>query len=515
MALGVGRTWVMVLVMAYVAVRGAGVHAGVQTRLAPNAGQLERLLSVLQTGDQAAYEQFIERHWSPAALTEYPAEDHASSLARIFTDTRGLVLEGIVRTSAEWEQARGRSRLTGISYCLTLKRDAAGIVDFTAQDIYPAGPGLKTPTSAEVVRATQALAAAYDSVGDMSGVVLIAKDDRVVFRRAYGKASLAYDATMRLTTRLSTASIGKSFTAVAIAQLIDAGKLSLDDTVGKVLPGYADPVVRDQVTIRQLLTHTSGLGDLYDHPKWPILRTRIRTVPGYMELVVGRPLLSEPGAKYEYSNAGYILLGAIVEKLSGRDFYDYVHDHIFLPAGMMHSSYPMGDDEAPGFATSLTNFMDRGETAYIYRLGRPRNAVLQHAGRGGPQGGASVTGDDLMAFDIAFRSGKLTSPAMVQLMTSVQGPSVGGRRGAQPETSPGLGFEVTSRNGHTMVGHQGGDLGVGSFVYHFPETGYTVVVLSNRDPRAVRVMLQMFRGLVTRSTLNGATPPPQECVPPS
>jgi CubicO group peptidase (beta-lactamase class C family) len=503
-----------VVVMACVTVCGVGRHPDAHTA-APKAGQLEQLLSVLQTGDQAAYEQFIKRHWSPAALEKYPAEDHASSLARIFTDTRGLVLEGVVRATAEWEQARARSPLTGISYCVTLTRDTAGIVDVTAQDVYPAGPGLKTPSPAEVVSATEALAVAYDSVGDMSGVVLLAKDDQVVLRRAYGKASLAYDANMTLTTRLSTASIGKSFTAVAIAQLIDAGKLALDDTVGRALPDYADPVVRDRVTIRQLLTHTSGLGDLYDHPKWPIVRTRIRTVPGYMELVVGRPLLSEPGAKYEYSNAGYILLGAIVEKLSGRDFYDYVHDHIFVPAGMTHSSYPMADDETPGFATPLTNFMDRGETGYIYRLGRPRNAVLQLAGRGGPQGGACFTGDDLMAFDVAFRSGKLTSPAMVKLMTSVQGPAVGGRRGAQPETSPGLGFEVTSRNGHTMVGHQGGDLGIGSFVYHFPETGYTMVVMSNRDPRAVRVMLQMLRALITRSTLHGATPPPQECAPPS
>lgn len=511
--MGLGGSWARGMAAALIG--AAGMPAGAQSGPASDTAQLEQLLRVLQTGDQAAYETFVERHWSPAALQKYPAEDYASSLARIYTDTRGFDFERIVRTSPEWVQARGRARLTGISYCLTLKRDAGGLADFTTMDIHPAGPGLKTPAPDEVVGAIEALGAAYDKAGEMSGVVLVAKDDRVIFRRAYGKASLAYDARMTLDTRLNTASIGKSFTGVAIAQWIDAGKLSLDDTVGKALPDYPDQVVRDGVTIRQLLTHTSGLGDLYDHPKWPILRTRIRSVPGYMELVVGRQLLSEPGAKYEYSNAGYILLGAIVEKLSGRNFYDYVRDRIFAPAGMTHSSYPVADDEAPGFATPLTNFMDRGETAYIYRLGRPRNAVLQHAARGGPQGGASVTGDDLMAFDIAFRAGKLTSSAMVKLMTSAQGPAVGGRRGAQPETSPGLGFEVTSRNGHTMVGHQGGDLGIASFVYHFPDTGYTAVVMSNRDPRAVRVMLQTFLALVTRSTLGGATPPPQDCVEPS
>lgn len=491
----------------------AALPAGARIAPGSDAVALDQLLSMLHTGDQAGYERFVRSHWSPAALKEYPAEDHASSLARIYADTRGFDLERIVRTSPEWVQARGRARLTGISYCVTLRRDPGGVADFTAQDIYPAGPDLMTPTPAEMVGATQALAEAYDKVGEMSGVVLVAKDDRVIFRRAYGWASLAYNAPMTVDTRLNTASIGKSFTGVAVAQLIDAGKLTLDDTVGKVLPDYPDKVVRDGVTIRQLLTHTAGLGEHYHHPKWT-LRGRIRSVADYMPLVVGQPLLSAPGSRYEYSNSGYILLGAIIEKLSGRDFYAYVHDHIFVPAGMTHTSYPVIDDEAPGFATPLTNFMDKGETGYIWRLGRPRNAVLQHVARGGPQGGASTTADDLLAFEIAFRAGKLTSPAMVNLMTSPQGPAVAGRRGAQAETRPGLGFEVTSRNGRTMVGHQGGDLGIASCVYHFPESGYTLVIMSNRDPRAARVMLQMFRGLLTRSTLGGAAVPPQDCVAP-
>jgi CubicO group peptidase (beta-lactamase class C family) len=511
--MSVTRLWCRRMAAVLLSAAGAAYGAGVEP--GSDAAQLERLLAALNTGDQAAYERFIDQNWSPAALEEFAAEDHASSLARIYTDTRGIELERIVRSSPEWLQARGRARLTGIEYCLTIKRDRGGIADVLVSDLHPAGSDLKTPEPDEVVRTTQALVEAYDRVGEMSGVVLIAKDDQVIFRRAYGKASLAYDAPMTLETRLNTASIGKSFTGVAIAQLIDAGKLSLDSTVGKVLPNYPDEVVRNRVTIRQLLTHTSGLGDLYDHPQWPILRFRIRTVADYMKLVVGRPLLSEPGERYEYSNAGYILLGAIVEKLSGQDFYDYVRDHIFKPSGMTRSSYPMADEEVPGLATPLTNFMDKGETAYLYRLAPPRNAAFQLAARGGPQGGASVTGDDLLAFDIAFRAGKLTSPAMVKQMSSAQGPAVGGRRGAQPETSPGLGFEITRRNGHSMIGHQGGDLGIASCVYHFPETGYTLVVLTNRDPRAGRVLLQMFRSLVTRSTLGDATPPPQDCVQPS
>ena len=100
-------------------------------------------------------------------------------MARIYTDTRGFVLEPILGASPGWVQARARARLTGISYCLTLTRDTAGITGFTARDIHPAGPGLRHPEPEEVVRTTEALAAAYDTVGEMSGVILLAKDDGV------------------------------------------------------------------------------------------------------------------------------------------------------------------------------------------------------------------------------------------------------------------------------------------------------------------------------------------------
>lgn len=498
---------------------GNGGHPVLSTRpgtVAQDSARaiLAELLRVLDTGDQTAYEGYVARRWSPVALKEYPVEDHASSLARIFTDTRGFVLERIAGAAPGWIQARARGRLTRLAYCLTLARDSLGHTDFTTRDIHPAGPGLRTPASAEIVREVGRIAGKLDSVGELSGVLLIAKDDRVLFQRAYGKASIAYDTPMRVDSRLSTASIGKSFTALAVAHLVEAGRLRFEDTVGAILPDYPDSVVRTRVIVLQLLTHTAGLGEHYDHPRWPIVRSRLRSVPDYLQLVIGRPMVAEPGTRYEYSNSAYILMGALIEKLTGRSFYDYVQDHVFRPARMTHTTYPSNDEETPGSVTSLTNFMDRGETGYIWRMGPPRNASAQHASRGGPQGGAASTVDDLLALDVAFRSGKLVSPAMVKRMTMLHGPSVRGRRGAQPETVPGLGFEITTRNGHRMIGHQGGDLGVASWVYHFPETGYTMIGMTNRDPRAARVLLATFRGLVTRRTLGDATPPSQEWVPP-
>lgn len=498
--------------------------AAAESAAAPGAHKgdtlLEQVVEVLATGDQKSYERFAQRNYSPAALSEYSAEDRASSLARIYTDTGGFEIERVVREAPTFVQAEARDKITGVRYCLTLKHTVAGgrarITDFSTKGLYPADSDLRTPTSDEVVRTIQELAEEYTKRNDFSGVILIAKDDTIIFNNAYGHASLAYDAQVTLDTRLNVASIGKMFTGVAIAQLVDAGKLSYDDTVGKQLPDYPDKAVRDRVTVRQLLSHTSGLGpkDYYNGPLWSSGRSRLRSVPDYMKLVVGTPLDGEPG-KFLYSNSGYVLLGAIIEKLSGQSYYDYVRDHIFTPAGMTRSFYHETDQEDPDVAVSFTNLFNKGDDAYIYRLGRPRNSILEGPVKGGPQGGAYVTAADLFAFLVALRKGQLISSARQHEMSAAQSPSGAGAGGLVGDVREGLGVEVIRQNGHTFFGHSGGDLGVASILYWYPDTGYTTIILSNRDPRAVRVMTNVSRALITRQTVNGAVPPAQKCVAPT
>lgn len=481
---------------------------------------LEQLVDVLAAGDQSAYERFVQKNYAPAALAEYDAEDQASSLARIYTDTGGFTVERIVGETAEWVQAEARDRIIGTRYCLTLNRSRVGgrdfITDFSTRGLYPAGPTLDTPTPDELVRTIGTLAQKYAEREVFSGVILVANGDEVIFKKAYGPASIAHGTPVTLDTRLNIASIGKSLTGVAIAQLVDAGKLSYDDTVGKVLPDYPDQDVRDKVTVRRLLSHTSGLGpkDYYEGPLWAALRSRLRSVPDYMKLVVGTPLGSEPG-KYLYSNSGYVLLGAIIERLSAQSYYDYVRDHIFKPAGMTRSFYHELDQENRDIAVPLTNLFNKGDENYVYRLGQPRNAIYELAAKGGPQGGAFVTADDLFAFERALRDGKLISPARFKEMTTAQSPSGAGAGGLVGDVREGLGVEVVRQNGHTFFGHTGGDLGVASMLYWYPDAGYTTIILSNRDPRAARVMTNATRALLTRQTINDAVPPAQECVAPT
>jgi D-alanyl-D-alanine carboxypeptidase len=479
---------------------------------------LQSLLDVLASGDQATYGRFVQKNYARAALAEYPAEDFASSLARIYTDTGGLTLERVTSETPGSVQAEAVDRMTGGRYCLTLTRKEENgrqwIMDFEVRGLYPAGLQLTTPEPEEMARTIARIAGKYTERGLFSGVILIAKDDKIIFEKAYGKASLAWNTPMTLQTRLNVASIGKMFTGVAIAQLVEAGKVSYDDVVGKHLADYPDQDVRQRVTVRQLLSHTSGMGpnDYYQGAGW-LKRSHLRSVADYMKLVVGTPIGGEPGT-YHYLNSGYVILGALIERVSGMSFYDYVGEQIFKPAGMTRSFYPEMDSEAPDVAVPLTNLFNKGENNYLYRLGRPRSAIYELAARGGPQGGAYVTARDLFAFQRALRNGTLIRPSQYKEMTTPQGGPGAGAGGLTGVAREGLGVEVITRNGHMFFGHTGGDLGVASIIYWYPDTGYTTIVLSNRDPRAARVLANVTRALITRKTINGAAPPEQTCVPP-
>src|SRR5438045_4282280 len=172
----------------------------------------------------------------------------------------------------------------------------------------------------------------------LSGVVLVAKDGVAVASKAAGIANKTTKAPIDLNTKFNLRSMNKMFTAVAIAQLAQAGKLSFTDTVGKHLPDCPNKEVADRVTIHHLLTHTSGMGSYWGE-KFAREREKLLTVAAYLPLFASDPLSFPPGEKFQYSNAGYMVLGAIVEKASGQNYYTYVQEHIYSPAGMTNTGF--------------------------------------------------------------------------------------------------------------------------------------------------------------------------------
>lgn len=475
------------------------------------APRLGELVATLGSGDQRQFAAYFERRFAPASLAESPAEERADRMARLYADTHGFTVEQIVASGAGREVARVRARLTGMPYCLTVAGAAgsAAIMDFSAVNLpSEEGGASATPPAREVAARMGAFMDRIARGDEFSGVILITRNGRPVLRRAYGRASQAYPAPITFATRFNVASIGKSLTGVAIGQLVDAGRLRLDQRVGEILPDYPDAAVRDRVTVRQLLNHSAGLGDSSDYvnnPLWPARRSRLRSLQAYIPLIQGQSLATDPGTHYAYSNVGYVILGLIVERIAGQSFYDYVHDNIFARAGMRSSFYHELDAQDPNVATPLTNFVDLGENDYRFRLGPRRDASPQLAMRGGSQGGAFVTADDLMAFLTAALDARLTTPETARRMTTSQG------FGRRADIMTGLGFEIVSHNGHHMIGHTGGDIGVSAFFYRFVEDGYAVVVLSNYDARAVPLIFRRLRDLIARRPL-GPPQPPATCA---
>jgi CubicO group peptidase (beta-lactamase class C family) len=349
----------------------------------------------------------------------------------------------------------------------------------------PAAPAARRLSEAEVASAVTAFLDAQAKEDKFSGVVLLAKDGQPFLVKAYGLADKSRNLPNNAETKFNLGSMNKMFTAVAIAQLVEQGKLSFDDKVGKLLPDYPNKDVANKVTVHQLLTHTSGLGS-YWNAKFDARRTEIKTVADYLSLFADEPLRFEPGARFEYSNSGFIVLGAIIEKVSGQSYYDYVREHIYKPAGMTGTDAYLMSDDTPNLAMGYTNLGPDDKPA----SGPRRPNTDTRPARGGPAGGGYSTAQDLLRFATALLNHKLLSAKSTDLITT--------GKVAMGPGKYGYGFGDLRVNGQRMFGHNGGAPGIGSDLMIFPELGYVAVVMTNYDPPLMMQASRKVRDLLTQ-----------------
>ncbi|MDQ6799459.1 MAG: serine hydrolase, partial [Acidobacteriota bacterium] len=286
--------------------------------------------------------------------------------------------------------------------------------------------------------------------GKFSGVVLLAENGKPILTKAWGFADAAKKIPNKTDTKFNLGSINKIFTQVAIGQLAAAGKLSLDDTVRKHLPDYPSPVA-DKITIQQLIEHKSGLGDIFGPEYLAAPPSSIRKLSDYLPLFVNKPLEFEPGNDQRYSNAGYIVLGLIIERESGQTYYDYVRDHIFKPAGMKDTDSFALDAKVANRATAITK---RGDA--------------ELPGRGSSAGGGYSTAADLLRFAQALRSEKLLPKKLTDW--------------------------VFRNNEKRSLGVAGGSPGVNAVL--LMGSPYTLAVLSNFDPPSAEEIARVARPLM-------------------
>jgi D-alanyl-D-alanine carboxypeptidase len=320
--------------------------------------------------------------------------------------------------------------------------------------------------------ALTALAARTDKLAgedEFSGAVLVAKDGRTLFSHAYGLADRKRRIPNTIQTRFRIGSMNKMFTAVAILQLVEAGKVKLTALLGKYLPDYPNREVATKVTIHQLLTHTGGTGNI---PFQDFLahRKEVRTHADFVKRYGKRGLEFEPGSGWAYSSYGFLLLGVVIEKVTGQSYYDYVQQHLYAPAGMTRSG-SLPEDQT--VADRSIGYMKRaGTSAWV-----PNTDTLPY--RGFSAGGGYSTVEDLARFAHALLNHKLLGPDATKLLIT-------GKAGALPGPLGGryaYGFEdARDADGNGWVGHGGGALGMNGDLRIYPNSGYVVAVLANMDP---------------------------------
>jgi CubicO group peptidase (beta-lactamase class C family) len=304
---------------------------------------------------------------------------------------------------------------------------------------------------------------AYLKQSGFSGTALVAKDGRSLLAQGYGTADRSRGVPNTPATRFCIASLGKMFTAVAIAQLVQQDMLSFADPIGKYLHGFPAEVA-DKVTIAELLTHTSGLGDVALGTSQPP-----RTLAGMMARIVREPLQFEPGSRFSYSNDGYIVLGAIIEQVTGLAYADYIRRHIFKPAGMTDSDVRV---YRPAEVPRMAHGYVVGDDGQMHD-----NAEMLQIGN--PSGGAYSTVRDLLSFAKALIRYQLLSAELT--LTILAGKVDVHRPGGPPVDMYAYGFADQTINGVRIVGHNGGSPGYEGQLDIYLGKGYVVAILANHD----------------------------------
>jgi D-alanyl-D-alanine carboxypeptidase len=405
----------------------------------------EAYFSAFNEGEAAMKEYFIVNA-SPDSLRQVPVETrlvrYLQMRERLGTLEIGRVVA--VRADSVSVEARGSKGLAVSMDFLFEKEDPFFLLGIRVMDIGGGGEGGPPPANpkkddAALIATVKAEAEKAAALDEFSGVVLIARNGAPIFQAAYGLADREKKIPNRTDTRFNIGSINKSSTGLAARQLIAQGKIAPGDTIEKYLPDYPNRDAATTVTVGQLLSMTSGIGDFFNERYEKADKLKIRTLRDYLPLFADEPLAFEPGSRNMYSNGGYVVLGLIIEKASGTDYYDYVRENIFEPAGMADTeSFPK--DAA----------VENRALGYTGAAKARKNNYDTLPGRGSSAGGGYSTAADLLKYVMALDSGAL---------------------GASPDM----------RGGFAIAG---GAPGLNAAVEWDPQKRVAVIVLANIDPPA-------------------------------
>ena len=436
----------------------------------PVGQRITELLEAVNANDPEKVRALVNNAFTAEFRDFAPMERHQAVFAGVYNRSRGLEFHSIrqygEKAPADEVVVILRGKLAQDWHAISMTIEPKPPHRISGLRFGPARPPLDQAretklTDAQIVQELKTFVERLAAADAFSGTVLLAKNGTVLFEGAYGPASKRFNVPNKLDTKFNLGSMNKMFTGVAVTQLVQQGRLSLTDQLSKfVSTEWLPREITDRIQIQHLLTHTSGLGSYFNDKYAESSRALFRDLDDYLPLIVGSTLAFEPGTDWQYSNTGMFLLGLVIEKVTGQDYFDYVRQHIYRPAGMINSDCYEMDKPVPNLAIGYTRDGDEW-----------RNNLYLHVIRGGPAGGGFSTVRDLLRFDQALRNHKLLDREHTELVWS-----------AKPElNSPdyGFGFGVQGEPGNRIVGHSGGFPGINANLDMFLDSGYTSVVMSN------------------------------------
>jgi len=291
------------------------------------------------------------------------------------------------------------------------------------------------------------------------GTVLVARGSDVLLSKGYGSANLEWDIPNTPTTKFRLGSITKQFTAASILMLEERGKLKLDDPIKKYVPEA--PAAWEPITIFNLLTHTSGIPNFTNLPEYKTLKLEATPVAKTIAVVRDKPLDFSPGEKMSYSNSGYLVLGYVIERITGASYEKFVTDNIFVPLGMKDSGYD-----------SNTAIIAHRAAGYTSSAAGPVNADYVHMSVPHAAGALYSTTEDLLRWEQGLFGGKLISATSLAKMTTPF------------KSDYAFGLLVQTASGRKVIQHGGGIEGFNTFLAYYPDTKLTVAVLANLNGQA-------------------------------
>jgi D-alanyl-D-alanine carboxypeptidase len=325
----------------------------------------------------------------------------------------------------------------------------------------PAAATVST-SDAELTTKIDAVLAPHFKPNEPGATVIVTRDGKPLFRKAYGMANIELGVALRPDMSLRLGSITKQFTAVSILMLADQGKLSVDDDITKHLPDY--PTQGRKITIEHLLVHTSGIKSYTGMPGYGAGMRADKTVQQMIDTFKNEPFDFEPGDRYQYNNSGYFLLGAIIEKVSGLTYAEFVAKNIFEPLGMKNSGYDDPSQIVPNRAEGYTR-----------KGGQIRHAAYLSMTQPYAAGSLRSSVDDLALWDGAIAAGKLLKPETWKRAFTPNKPNKVDSAGY------GYGWSMRDIQGHPAIEHGGAINGFNTYAVRLPQDKVYVAILGNED----------------------------------